>query len=171
MARVVLPHRNSTALASLVRTSSASAWSNRSSPLTITWSGATIPGYVLFGGAASSNENRMAFACIEEARRGTLTIPEFMRCPPPRLIAATCSSRNTRLHPVHRTGVGSRLLPEFRPLERPGRRQRSGERADVRAALTGDDVLRHLLHHRRAKQEVRDHSCAVRCLVGISSTT
>ncbi len=51
---------------------------DRSSPLTITWSGGTIPDYVLFGGAASSNENRMAFACIEEARRGTLTVPEFI---------------------------------------------------------------------------------------------
>ncbi len=55
--RISVPvYRNSTALASLVR----------------------FIGYVLFGGAASWQENRMAFACIEEARRGTFTVPEFI---------------------------------------------------------------------------------------------
>jgi uncharacterized protein (TIGR03437 family) len=51
---------------------------DRSRPLTLTWSGGSVPGYVLIGGAASTSEGGAFFTCVEETRKGTFTIPQFV---------------------------------------------------------------------------------------------
>ena len=51
---------------------------DRSQPFTVTWSGTGLTGYVLFGGASSDGLVRTAFACVEEARKQTLTVPSFI---------------------------------------------------------------------------------------------
>jgi uncharacterized protein (TIGR03437 family) len=58
-------------------------WSNkaavsaidRTQPLTVTWSGGPETGHVLIGGWSRGVESGAAFACVEEANKGTFTIP------------------------------------------------------------------------------------------------
>jgi uncharacterized protein (TIGR03437 family) len=50
---------------------------DRSQPLTITWSGGT--GYVLLGGYSNGTDvGSHAFACVEDASKGSFTIPGFI---------------------------------------------------------------------------------------------
>ncbi len=66
--------------------SSALVWTNKSAistvdrtrPLTLTWSGGPASGYVWIGGASQSEDGGAIFTCVEETRKGTLTIPQFM---------------------------------------------------------------------------------------------
>ena len=51
---------------------------DRSQPLTVTWVGSNLTGYVLFGGASSNGGVSTAFACVEEAGKQTLTVPQFI---------------------------------------------------------------------------------------------
>ena len=61
-------------------------WTNKSSvtdidrtrPLTLTWSGGSVPGYVLIGGTLQSFDGPAIFTCVEETRRGTFAIPQFV---------------------------------------------------------------------------------------------
>jgi hypothetical protein len=58
-------------------------WSNktavstidRTQPLTVTWSGGPETGHVLIGGWSRGTESAAAFACVEEAGKGSFTIP------------------------------------------------------------------------------------------------
>jgi len=58
-------------------------WSNktavstidRTQPLTVTWSGAPGTGHVLIGGWSRGTDSAAAFACVEEAGKGSFTIP------------------------------------------------------------------------------------------------
>ncbi len=71
--------------ASLNVTSSLS-WTNKSSlttvdrtePLTFTWSGGSNPGYVLIGGSVHMIGENTAFLCVEDAQKGTFTVPSFV---------------------------------------------------------------------------------------------
>jgi hypothetical protein len=56
---------------------------NRAQPLTVTWTGQGLSGYVLFGGAASVGGTRTAFPCVEGAQKLTLTVPDFVVSPMP----------------------------------------------------------------------------------------
>ena len=51
---------------------------DRTNSLTITWSGGPVPGYVLIAGTASSQSASALFTCVEETRKGTFTIPQFV---------------------------------------------------------------------------------------------
>jgi uncharacterized protein (TIGR03437 family) len=61
------------------------AWTNKlsmpfldqSQPLTVTWTGGTVPGHVLIGGYQSGGfqVGDRAFFCAEDANRGTFTVP------------------------------------------------------------------------------------------------
>jgi len=52
---------------------------DRSQSLSITWSGATTPGYVLLGGYSESNsQSPSGFLCTEDASKGSFTIPSFI---------------------------------------------------------------------------------------------
>jgi hypothetical protein len=52
---------------------------DRSQPLTVTWSGGTIPGYALIGGYANSNTTGLVgFVCVEDTSVGTFTVPSFI---------------------------------------------------------------------------------------------
>ena len=52
---------------------------NRNQPLTLTWSGGTSPGSVLIGGYIASETTQFAgFVCVEDAGKGTFTIPSFI---------------------------------------------------------------------------------------------
>jgi uncharacterized protein (TIGR03437 family) len=51
---------------------------DRSQPLTVTWVGSNLTGYVLFGGGSSNGGVATAFACVEEAGKQTLTVPQFI---------------------------------------------------------------------------------------------
>jgi hypothetical protein len=51
---------------------------DRSQPLTVTWAGSNLTGYVLFGGASSNAGFATAFACAAEAQNQTLTVPQFV---------------------------------------------------------------------------------------------
>ena len=51
---------------------------DRSQPLTVTWVGSNLSGYVLFGGVSSNAGVGTAFACVEEAGKQTLTVPQFI---------------------------------------------------------------------------------------------
>jgi hypothetical protein len=61
-------------------------WTNKSSaiavdraaPFTFTWSGGSVPGYVLIGGNAHMNGTNTAFLCVEDAQKGTFTVPAFV---------------------------------------------------------------------------------------------
>lgn len=61
-------------------------WTNKSSaiavdrtmPFTFTWSGGTVPGYVLIGGNAHTNGINIAFLCVEDAQKGMFTVPAFV---------------------------------------------------------------------------------------------
>jgi uncharacterized protein (TIGR03437 family) len=61
-------------------------WSNRTAvstidrtqPLTVTWSGGPETGHVLIGGWSRGTESAAAFACVEETRKGSFTIPAIM---------------------------------------------------------------------------------------------
>jgi len=62
-------------------------WSNkaaisaidRNQPLTVTWSGGTIPGYVLVGGYVDSNTvGLVGFICSEDTAKAAFTIPSFI---------------------------------------------------------------------------------------------
>ena len=48
---------------------------DRSQPLTVTWSGGPNPGHVVFGGYANTQGGAF-FVCIEDAQKGSLTIPQ-----------------------------------------------------------------------------------------------
>jgi uncharacterized protein (TIGR03437 family) len=45
---------------------------DRSQPLTITWSGGTLPGHVVVGGS----QNESAFLCTEDAAKGIFSVPQ-----------------------------------------------------------------------------------------------
>jgi uncharacterized protein (TIGR03437 family) len=62
---------------------------DRSSPLTITWSGGAVPGYVLVAGTASSPSASALFTCVEETRKGTFTIPQFVLSALPNTVKGT----------------------------------------------------------------------------------
>ena len=51
---------------------------DRSQPLTVTWAGSNLSGYVLFGGSSSNGGFATAFACAAEAQNQTLTVPQFI---------------------------------------------------------------------------------------------
>ena len=67
-------------------------WSNKSSvgfidrskPLTINWSGGAPNGYIVFGGASSAEGVQAAFLCVEDVRKQTLTVPDFVLSAIPR---------------------------------------------------------------------------------------
>jgi hypothetical protein len=56
------------------------AWTNKvhlsffdqSQPLTVTWTGGTVPGHVLIGGYQNGGK---AFFCAEDTGKGTFTVP------------------------------------------------------------------------------------------------
>ncbi len=54
---------------------SATSIVDRSQPLTVTWSGGPNPGHVVFGGA-SDTAGGAFFVCIEDAQKGSLTVPQ-----------------------------------------------------------------------------------------------
>ncbi len=59
--------------ANLVWTNKAPTTSlDRSQPLTVTWTGGTVPGHVLVGGYQNGSK---AFFCAEDAGKGTFTVP------------------------------------------------------------------------------------------------
>ena len=51
---------------------------DRTQPLRITWTGGTDPGYVLFGGASSSDRFGLGFSCIAPASAHELTVPAYV---------------------------------------------------------------------------------------------
>ncbi len=51
---------------------------DRTRPLTVTWSGGPVPGYIVIGGATRSSERAALFICAEDSRKGTFSIPEFV---------------------------------------------------------------------------------------------
>ena len=51
---------------------------DRSMPFTFTWSGSTVPGYLLIGGSSHTPGMNTAFLCVEDAERGTFTVPAFV---------------------------------------------------------------------------------------------
>jgi uncharacterized protein (TIGR03437 family) len=61
-------------------------WSNKSSAgfidrsqqLTVNWSGGPPSGYVVFGGTAGGGFYPYAFTCVEDVRKQTLTVPDFV---------------------------------------------------------------------------------------------
>jgi len=68
---------------------SAVTYVDRKQPLRITWvgmpePGASVPGYVLFGGASSASDAKYAFACVAPASAGELTVPEYILSALPR---------------------------------------------------------------------------------------
>jgi len=62
---------------------------DRTRPLTVTWSGATVPGYVLVGGFWHSSGEGAIFTCVEDGRKGTFTIPSFVLSAVPPSVGAT----------------------------------------------------------------------------------
>jgi uncharacterized protein (TIGR03437 family) len=74
---------------------------NRSQPLTVTWSGATNPGYVAVGGYVNSNTRGIVgFVCTEDSSKGSFTIPSFiLSLLPP---AATGGGMFVSPHPLSR---------------------------------------------------------------------
>ncbi len=51
---------------------------DRTQPVTVTWSGATQPGTVLIGGYSQTQTEERTFTCVEDASKGTFTIPSFV---------------------------------------------------------------------------------------------
>lgn len=51
---------------------------DRSQPLTVTWSGAGNAPYVLIGGSVHSDNKNTTLVCIEDAGKGSFTIPDFV---------------------------------------------------------------------------------------------
>jgi hypothetical protein len=52
---------------------------DRSQPLTVNWSGGPTSGYVVFGGTAAADfQQAVAFMCVEDVRKQTLTVPDFV---------------------------------------------------------------------------------------------
>jgi len=51
---------------------------DRSQPLVVNWAGENLDGYVVFGGGSSVSDVRSAFVCAEDARRQTLTVPDYV---------------------------------------------------------------------------------------------
>jgi uncharacterized protein (TIGR03437 family) len=52
---------------------------DRTQPLTVTWSGGTIPGFALIGGYVNSNTaGIVGFVCAEDTSKGSFTIPSFI---------------------------------------------------------------------------------------------
>ena len=52
---------------------------DRTRPLTVTWAGGAVPGYVLIGGGAQTvGAGTTAFLCVEDSRKGTFTIPNYV---------------------------------------------------------------------------------------------
>ena len=51
---------------------------DRSRPLTVTWSGGPAPGYVLIGASVHTTGMNTAFLCVEDALKGSFTIPAFV---------------------------------------------------------------------------------------------
>jgi uncharacterized protein (TIGR03437 family) len=52
---------------------------DRTQPLTVTWSGGTIPGFALIGGYVNSNTiGLVGFVCTEDTSKGSFTIPSFI---------------------------------------------------------------------------------------------
>jgi uncharacterized protein (TIGR03437 family) len=52
---------------------------DRSQPLTVTWMGGTIPGYVLLGGySEASGMGHAGFICAEDTSKGSFTVPSFI---------------------------------------------------------------------------------------------
>ena len=78
--------RNIGAFTATMEVGSSLTWSNktsvgfidRSQPLTINWSGGAPSGYVVFGGAANGGGVATAFTCVEDVRKQTLTVPDFV---------------------------------------------------------------------------------------------
>ena len=52
---------------------------DRTRPVTITWAGGSLPGYVLIGGGVHvTGSGSTAFLCSEESQMGTFTVPSFV---------------------------------------------------------------------------------------------
>ena len=51
---------------------------DRSQPLVVSWAGENLSGYVVFGGGSSVSDVRSAFVCAEDARKQTLTVPDYV---------------------------------------------------------------------------------------------
>ena len=50
---------------------------NRTQPLTVTWTGGIAGNYVLIGGG-SDHASQSQFACVEDAGKGTFTVPSYV---------------------------------------------------------------------------------------------
>jgi hypothetical protein len=53
---------------------------DRKVPLDVTWSGGASSGFVVFGGAATSDLTGVSrlFACVEDIAKGRLTVPDYV---------------------------------------------------------------------------------------------
>jgi len=66
--------------------SSAISWTNKAAlssidrvqPLTITWSGASVPGYVIIGASVHTINENTTLVCSEDSAKGSFTIPAFI---------------------------------------------------------------------------------------------
>jgi uncharacterized protein (TIGR03437 family) len=89
---------------------------DRTRPLTLTWSGAPAPGYVLIGGFSHTSGDSALFTCVEDARKGTFTIPSFVlsALPPTAGASATCSLLRIRFRIPFRSLA---LISPFLPTE------------------------------------------------------
>ncbi len=62
------------------------AWTNKHSiasidrrqPLTVTWIGASVPGYILIGGSVHTIGENTTLVCVEDSAKGAFTIPAFV---------------------------------------------------------------------------------------------
>lgn len=64
---------------------------DRARPLTLTWSGAAVPGYVLIGGFSHNSGDAALFTCAEDGRKGTFTIPSFVLSALPPSVGASAN--------------------------------------------------------------------------------
>jgi hypothetical protein len=64
---------------------------DRTRPLTLTWSGAAAPGYVLIGGFSHNSGDAALFTCVEDGRKGTFTIPSFVLSALPPTVSASAN--------------------------------------------------------------------------------
>jgi hypothetical protein len=73
---------------------------DRSQPLTVTWSGAAAPGYVIVGGYALSGNAFGTFVCVEDASAGSFTIPSFVLSVLPATTGGRLSGMFISPHPL-----------------------------------------------------------------------
>ena len=77
--------RDIPAFSSSLTVSNAITWTNkaastsidRSQPLTVTWAGASVPGYVMIGASVHTINENTTLACTEDSAKGSFTIPAF----------------------------------------------------------------------------------------------